>query len=195
VVDVLGFEGELLAMVPQPVAALILLYPVKDEKEFPTEDGDRAGSVPRSAYFMRQTIRNACGTIALIHAVGNSQDKLTFSDTSVLKAFLDVTKDLGPEERGKQLEANLDICACHETSAQEGQTSAPGINEEVDFHFVAFVQKEGQLLEMDGRKSGPTAHGATSDDTFLSDAAAVCRKFMDKNPDCLSFTAVALAKV
>lgn len=31
---------------------------------------------PSGIYFMKQTIGNACGTIALIHAVANNTDKL-----------------------------------------------------------------------------------------------------------------------
>lgn len=34
--------------------------------------------VSPKVYFMKQTIGNACGTIGLIHAVANNQDKLKF---------------------------------------------------------------------------------------------------------------------
>lgn len=34
--------------------------------------------VSPKVYFMKQTIGNSCGTIGLIHAVANNQDKLEF---------------------------------------------------------------------------------------------------------------------
>ena len=29
-------------------------------------------------YFVKQTIRNACGTVAIVHALANNQDKIAF---------------------------------------------------------------------------------------------------------------------
>jgi len=146
-------------------------------------------------YFMKQTIRNACGTIALIHAVANNREEIKFSDGSLLKAFLEETASLEPGEKGKRLETNADFANTHDSSAHEGQTSAPDFHDAIDFHFVAFVEKEGRLLELDGRKKGPVDHGPASRDSLLEDSAAVCRKFMAKNPECVTFVAVALAKV
>ena len=33
-------------------------------------------SVPSDIFYMKQTIGNACGTIGLLHAIGNSQDRI-----------------------------------------------------------------------------------------------------------------------
>ena len=52
---------------------------------------------------MHQTIGNACGTVAMIHAVANSQVQL---DDGFLKTFLEATKDLSPAERAKFLETD-----------------------------------------------------------------------------------------
>lgn len=35
-------------------------------------------------YFMKQTIGNSCGTIGLIHAVANNQDKLEFGTCGLI---------------------------------------------------------------------------------------------------------------
>ncbi len=50
------------------------------------------------------------------------------------------------------------LCAPQE-AAQQGATAAPAADEEVDLHFIAFVQREGSLYELDGRKAGPINHG------------------------------------
>ena len=41
------------------------------------ERGPKQEAAERDVYFMRQTISNACGTIALLHAVGNNTDELS----------------------------------------------------------------------------------------------------------------------
>ncbi len=40
--------------------------------------GDVETSVLEKSYFIKQTIRNACGTIALVHALANNKDKIEF---------------------------------------------------------------------------------------------------------------------
>lgn len=71
--DVFGFDRELLDMLPKPVAALILLLPVGVSRP-DLVDGDTVKPEDQpSVFFLTQNIFNACGTIALIHAVANSQ--------------------------------------------------------------------------------------------------------------------------
>ena len=78
--------------------------------------------VSPSVYFVKQTIGNACGTIGLLHALGNCQDKITFSESwhcmisftvnfvtmaaedGYLKTFFEKTKSMTPEERADFLE-------------------------------------------------------------------------------------------
>ena len=67
--------------------------------------------------------------------------------------------------------------------------------EKVNLHFIAIIHKDGCIYELDGRKPFPINHGSTSPDTFLEDAALVCKKFMDRDPSLLQFNIVALAKV
>ena len=191
IVDVLGFDEELLHFLPQPVVALILLYPTS-KVQCP---GDGEEPAPEGVYFMKQTVRNACGTIALLHAVGNNLDTVPLTPESTLQRFYSKTLALTPEERGSELENSRDISQTHETCAQEGQTAAPEVGADIDFHFIAFVRKSGRLYELNGNKKGPVNHGTTGEESFVRDAAAVCRDIMSQNPECLNFTAVALAKL
>ena len=54
---------------------------------------------------MKQTISNACGTVAMIHAVANNSDVIKLDD-GFLKNFLESTKDDTPDERAKKLEGD-----------------------------------------------------------------------------------------
>jgi ubiquitin carboxyl-terminal hydrolase L3 len=76
--DVLSLDdSELLAMVPRPAYALVLVFPtteayenrIKDEESLLEANGGAEGDV----LFFKQTINNACGLYALLHAVCNGE--------------------------------------------------------------------------------------------------------------------------
>lgn len=192
--DVYGLDSELLATLPRPVLAVLLLFPLNDKFEnfFKKQEAEKESeTVSPNVYFLKQTVGNACGTIALIHAVANNLDSIDVS-AGHLKNFLEATKDLSADARAEKLKADIGLSSAHEESAQGGQTEAPSRDEKVDLHFIALVEKDGTLYELDGRKSRPVPHGPSSRDTFLEDAAKVCRELMAVDPEEVHFTLVAL---
>lgn len=54
-----------------------------------------------------------------------------------------------------------------QAAAQEGDTAPPALEDVVDLHFVALVNQNNRLVELDGRKSFPIDHGKTSESTLL----------------------------
>src|SRR5690349_5883658 len=120
----------------------------------------------------------SCGTMALIHTIFNNMKSIELKDGSVIKSFYEKAKELNPEERGKLLEENKDFIACHEELASEGQTVAPASEDPIDNHFISFVNVGNELFELDGTKGFPISHGKTSDESFLVDAAKVCKEFI-----------------
>lgn len=140
---------------------------------------------------MKQTIHNACGTIALVHAILNNPD-IDLDDKGVLSNYFGKTKDLSPDERGKILEGDISFTDTHQELAQEGQTATPDINTKVNHHFIALIHRDGELYELDGRKSFPVKHGATTPENLGYDAAEVCKKFMAIDPHNLGFSVLAL---
>ncbi|EMP26719.1 Ubiquitin carboxyl-terminal hydrolase isozyme L1, partial [Chelonia mydas] len=148
--------------------------------------------VSSKVYFLKQTVGNSCGTIGLIHAVANNQEKFVFDDGSALKKFLKETADLSPEERAKHLENNKAIQEVHNAVAQEGQCQVE--EDKVNFHFILFVNVDGHLYELDGRMPFPVNHGKSSDDLLLKGSAKICRQFTERERGEVRFSAVALCK-
>ena len=77
---------------------------------------------PASLYYMKQTISNACGTVAMLHSVANNLDSIPL-ESGILKDFLDSTKDSSPEERAKKLEDDENVVKVHDDIAKKGQTA------------------------------------------------------------------------
>ncbi|KAI4833063.1 hypothetical protein KUCAC02_015992 [Chaenocephalus aceratus] len=191
-VDVLGLESEQLSAVPKPCCALMLLFPLTQQHEsFRKQQADKVAD-SSEVYFLKQTAVNSCGTIALLHAVANNKSKLTFESDSALKKFLDETANMSADDRAKHLEKNQAIYEAHNEVAVQGQCRPEA--DKVNFHFIAFVNANGQLHEFDGRMTGPVKHGDTKDGSFITDASKVCRGFMEREQGEVRFSAVALCQ-
>ncbi|KAJ2802254.1 hypothetical protein H4R21_002487 [Coemansia helicoidea] len=172
--DVWGLDDELLAMVAQPVHALVFLFPLRNatREARMAEAAAAANTVSPNVWFMRQTIGNACGTMAVLHALGNCQDRIPIGGE--LAAFYAQAKDLSPRDRAALLEASSAIAESHSASAAEGQTAAPPPDADVLHHYAAFVAVDGCLYELDGMLASPINHGPSAD--LLHDAARAIKK-------------------
>jgi len=199
-VDVYSVESWALDMIPQPVAAVIMLYPLSEKQEEHRKDDNIVPiSDATKVWFIKQRIGNACGTIGLLHSLLNVPEGLrgaSLDSTSWLGNFYDECPPaLNPVIKAEKLESNDAIEKLHDkaTSDTSNQTSRGSIDDRLTTHFIALVHVDGRLLELDGRKDGPVDHGATSETALLKDSAAVVQKFMARDPDEMRFTILALA--
>ncbi|KAG2442345.1 hypothetical protein HXX76_002431 [Chlamydomonas incerta] len=200
--DVFGLDEELLAMVPQPVVAVVMCYPITDESDAlaKTEDEEQAAkgvAVDPQVFYMKQTIGNACGTIAVLHSIGNNLQQLSPAAGSFCAQFFGATGGMSPAEVGRYLEhppaGAPDIEEAHQAAAAGGDTAPPNADEEVNLHFVALVHRNGQLWELDGRRAAPVCRGPSSPDTLLADAARVVKEFVSRS-NSLNFNVLALTQ-
>ncbi|KAL0395024.1 UNVERIFIED_CONTAM: Ubiquitin carboxyl-terminal hydrolase 3 [Sesamum latifolium] len=190
--DVYGLDEELLEMVPKPVLAVLFLYPITPKSEEERILQDNAIKEPSSGvYFLKQTVGNACGTIGLLHAVGNITSEIKLVEGSYLDNFFKSTAKMDPSERAAFLENDREMEVAHSVAATAGDTEASA---DVDTHFICFTCVNGQLYELDGRRAGPISHGASFPSTLLQDAAKVIQKFIAKNPDSINFNVIAISK-
>uniref|UniRef100_A0A2P2JZD4 Ubiquitin carboxyl-terminal hydrolase n=2 Tax=Rhizophora mucronata TaxID=61149 RepID=A0A2P2JZD4_RHIMU len=190
--DVYGLDDELLEMVPKPVLAVLFLYPITAQSEEERRQQDSIVKEPSSkVYFMRQTVGNACGTIGLLHAVGNITSMIKLLEGSFLDRFFKATGSMDPLQRAAFLENDREMEVAHSVAATAGDTVA---SDNVDTHFICFTCVDGELFELDGRKSGPISHGPTAPGSLLQDAAKVIKGMIQKNPESLNFNIIAVSK-
>ncbi|KAH0785863.1 Ubiquitin carboxyl-terminal hydrolase isozyme L3 [Histomonas meleagridis] len=179
--EIFSFEPEMLEFIPQPVFSVIFLYPVGEEDgPLETRFMEEREIQPDDPWFTIQTLPNACGTIAVIHSIANNLDKLKIVEGSWLAKFFEVAKSMSPAQRADYIEGNEEIQDLHEDAATEDTTP---IIEEYDMnHFITFIQKDGKLWELDGRKPAPICHGKCTN--LMNDALNVIQtQFMPNVPD------------
>ena len=71
--DVFSTESWALDMIPQPVASVIMLYPLTDVQEEHRRSEQVSPAPDDDVWFIKQRIGNACGTtIGLLHALLNA---------------------------------------------------------------------------------------------------------------------------
>ncbi|OQD90566.1 hypothetical protein PENANT_c001G08783 [Penicillium antarcticum] len=199
-------EPDLLAFVPRPSHALLLVFPVSKTYETSRQTEDAAlseytGSGPNEPVtWFKQTIRNACGLIGLLHTVSNGESRKHVIPGSDLDGLLRDAEGLAPVRRADLLYESKALESAHADAAKLGDTAAPEAGDEVDLHFVAFVRgDDGTLWELDGRRKGPLARGVLGEgEDALSEKALGLgvRRFLEMeakggNPD-LRFSLVSL---
>lgn len=143
---------------------------------------------PENLFYMKQNIANACGTIALIHAVANSNIELG----GMVKTFLDKCQGKSYQERADLLGEETSFSEAHESVANAGITA---VEPNVMHHYIALVEHEGTVYELDGRKSYPISHGPVSSAGFTKECARICKEFMARDPEDVRFNIMALTGV
>jgi len=196
-VDVFGVDPELLAMVPPSCVAITLLFQCspkqakhKQEQQAKIDAGKQ--TVSPNLVYLKQYVGNACGTIACLHSMANNDKAIGLSPQSAVVKFMASIKGKSPDQAGEMLADASDLHRASEASAAGGQTAAPAASAGVDCHFVCFVEKDGDLYELDGNKAYPINHGPVKGEFVNSVGKVVQREYMQVDPDCLNFNMMAL---
>ncbi|KAG4026041.1 hypothetical protein MFRU_046g00470 [Monilinia fructicola] len=205
--DVFSIEDpSLLSFIPRPALALLLVFPVsKSYEQFRvTEDKEREDYNGKGegepVIWYKQTIRNACGLIGLLHAVSNGAARGFVEQGTDLDKLIKDAIPLPAGERADLLYNSQPLESAHQSAATQGQSSTPNAEDDIDLHYVCFVKDEkNNLWEMDGRRRGPLELGALgADEDVLSEKALNwgVRKFLkreEENGAELRFSLIALA--
>jgi len=200
--EVYGLDPNLLVLVPKPVEAVLLVFPITEEfdkiRKSEDERLQEAGQphLDPTLFYIKQTIPNACGTIALLHSIYNSP--LPVEPMSALQKFQERGIAMTPHERAKLLEETNLFATAHEAAAAGGQSAMP-TNLDTNYHFVAFVQapdvldfEKHRIVELDGRRSGPVDLGESND--LLTDAAQLIEEKYMKVLETIGFSMIAICQ-
>lgn len=194
--EIMGVDDAMLEWVPKPVYAVLMLFPISAASEAQRADEEeklQGQAVPEAVYHIKQTVGNACGTIGLLHAVLNNAANVELDPAGFFAKFYAQTKGMDLLERAAALEANEDIEESHRVVAAAGSSDvAAPVN--AHLHFNAFVLVDGHVWELDGRKKRPIKHGPSTRATFLSDAVAVVKEFMARDPQEIRWNLVSLGE-
>ncbi|KAH9874541.1 hypothetical protein IAQ61_003730 [Plenodomus lingam] len=201
-------DPDLLAFVPRPAHALLLVFPVSEtyERFRVQEDEDRpeydGHGAEEEVVWYKQTIGNACGLIGLLHAVSNGTARSNIEPHSSLAKLLTDAIPLKPMERADLLYESEALESAHQDAATGGDTSAPAAEDHVDLHYVCFVKSgKNHLWELDGRRKGPLNRGElAADEDVLSERALDLgvRSFLKRESEAgagdLRFSLITLAE-
>ncbi|RKP01681.1 hypothetical protein CXG81DRAFT_4066, partial [Caulochytrium protostelioides] len=195
--DVYGFDDDALSFVPRPVHAVLALFPLTPKLEAARQqriaDAD-AGRVlvppVEEAQFIHQTIPNACGTIAVLHALLNNLPHVAFKGP-LAPLFEQLLEERDPAARAALIEGSEALAKAHHRTAHAGGTAAPDAAADTDIHFTCFVLRDGQVWELDGRQPMQLCHGDASD--LLKGAIHVVQQRMAEDPDNINYTLLTLS--
>ncbi|KAM5342336.1 hypothetical protein ACJ41O_013302 [Fusarium nematophilum] len=196
-------DPDLLAFIPRPALALLLVFPVSAtyeshrmaEDSLADEYHGKGDTEP--VLWWPQTIRNACGLMGLLHAVSNGNARNFIAEGSTLHTLIEKSIPLGPDARARLLEQTPDLATAHKEAASQGDTPAPAAEDDVELHYVCFAKgSDGGLWELDGRRKGPLRRGDLLEDEDVLSSKGLslgALKFLEREGADLRFSAVALA--
>ncbi len=111
--EVYGLDEEMLAILPQPVHALIFLFRYRDVDETESEKGTEC---PSHVWFANQIPDFACATVALLNIVNNIKGLRVGQELRDFKTF---TQDMDPLMRGDAIDGFDFVKKIHNSFARE----------------------------------------------------------------------------
>ncbi|KAI8070727.1 peptidase C12, ubiquitin carboxyl-terminal hydrolase [Gongronella butleri] len=122
-------------------------------------------SISPNVIFFKQVAHSHCGMMALLHALGNNDDKEIIGPGTLHNFFVQA-KGMSPDERVDWLSESNELRLLHEAAKQTtsaAAAAATNITEDdesaAEFHYVCFVVVDGHLYELDSQFALPLNHG------------------------------------
>ena len=159
--DIYSTEEWAIDMLPALPEAILCLFPMTENQEsHRKEQGESlklTDNVNNVKFFVEQRIGNACGTIGLLHALGNLPGD-NFIEGGWLSKYFKGEESVAGKSNAERLESDPDIQNVHtEACEDESNANARGdLDQVVNNHFIAFAKGvDNFVYEFDGRKAGP----------------------------------------
>ncbi|KAJ2916339.1 hypothetical protein MD484_g4132, partial [Candolleomyces efflorescens] len=193
----------MLLFIPRPVLGFILVLPPNASYDEEIVEREKAMSVyhgkgeDEPTIWFSQSIHNACGLYAILHALSNGIDRSKIRSGSPLDDLLTKSIPLEPYERALALEASAEIEHAHTSAAKKGISRVPDPNDEIVHHYICFVKspKDGHVYEMNGTSKGPVCHASTvaeSDDLLEGGALDLIKHYIELAGGDVGFSLLGL---
>ncbi|KAI0806553.1 ubiquitin C-terminal hydrolase L3 [Xylaria sp. FL0064] len=200
-------DEDLLSFVPRPVLALVLVIPAPDgyaarireeEKEVPLHNKT---SDEEDVMFYHQTIGNACGLYATLHAVSNGEARSFIEPSTHIARLIERCTPLNSAQRIETLESDEELAAVHASVGARGNTAPPeDLTVEPPFAYMTFVKsrKSGRLYQLEGCRKAPLDLGCVlSEDEDMLSARALdsVKRFVEEagKGAAVGYSALALS--
>ncbi|CAI5757479.1 unnamed protein product [Candida verbasci] len=164
-------DHELLSFLPQPIYAIILLFPLtKNYETYKTQQDSQkqpySNENKDKIKWFKQTIANGCGLYALLHILSNLPHDLIIKNSKISNIINQISnQDLTIDDESKIIENLENSIKLDENFGEKGTTEIP---EEVNLHFITFIKsKDNHLYELDGRRNGPIDLGECTKDSII----------------------------
>ncbi|KAK4105318.1 cysteine proteinase [Parathielavia hyrcaniae] len=166
-------EPDLLAHIPRPIYALLVIVPMTPAWKQDREAEDSALGDPAGYYrggptgagdqpiiWFKQTIADACGSYGLLHCAINGPAAQFILPGSLLEQLRNAAIPLPKDERAQMLYDSTAFEKAHQSVAALGDTPEPAVGRsEHKGHFIAYVKANGHLWELEGGRNGPLNRG------------------------------------
>ncbi|OAQ65765.1 cysteine proteinase [Purpureocillium lilacinum] len=130
---------------PHPALALVLVLPTtavyekRKQHEDALSDVCPQADLEEDVVWFKQTINNACGLYALLHALANSEARCMIRPSSVMARVMNAP----PGQRYLIVEGSEELERVYANVATKGQSISPASAEdELDLHYVCFVRSQ-----------------------------------------------------
>ncbi|GFG04525.1 ubiquitin carboxyl-terminal hydrolase isozyme L3, putative [Aspergillus udagawae] len=148
----------------RPCHALIVLaegpiYQAARSAVNPTIPEYKGSGPSEPVIWMKQTIGHACGLMALLHVVFNLEGGRYVRPGTALDLLRQQAIRLRPTERAQLLYNSSFLEEVHMDAASRGSSNVPSPREDNRHHFLAFVQTDGKVWELNGGMNGPLFRG------------------------------------
>jgi ubiquitin carboxyl-terminal hydrolase L5 len=167
----MGIEDEALAMLapsPSEVYGLVFLFRYRRSDYASDSRLPQQASLDSQLWFAKQTVNDACATQAILGILLNNEN---ISLGPMLTNFKDFTSGLPPDMRGDAIGQNMNIRNAHNSFARPEPFVSDGKKKAEDgddvFHFVAYLPKNGKVVEIDGLQESAIVLGDSSDSAVV----------------------------
>ncbi|KAM0276807.1 hypothetical protein ACHAQH_006396 [Verticillium albo-atrum] len=190
-----------------PVLALVLVFPTTPAYDARAQADDANADdwmvthreEDEDAVWFKQTIHNACGLYAILHALANGRAKDFIRPGSSLDTLFSITAPMDPPQAAMVLETSRELEAAYDGVAKQGSTAAPPAEDEVNYHYICFVKSPdtGHLFELDGDRKGPVDRGVMEEEQHVDlgpKSLELVREYIKTGEGDVNFSLMALVE-